>query len=389
MLPPALRTCVRLLIAASSLLSASHAFATAPALDPSNARGVFWKQQKLMQGSETNVSEAPGTWNYNRAAIFTQLKNQGVNVVVIDIDANVRLSAQSVRDEIGQFITDLYNWDTTMPIKVWLHQRRYFTGGTDLTKTPDQNDAEFDEAAQDLKSIFATVSTAVSAVIDGVRWGENGDATMDKHLKRAILYARKINATSYKGATGWLTNHSYIVNGYDMGCEFKGLLAAQDSVGFSAKIGPEVGAFGFAYKHFSDRPAGGMGAIYTAYRNSFSPPKADTVQTWMDFYRDELGLGELQTWRDTRNSSKLKNYIYVGDSADAVSTTPANSLDAMKQFFVPKIKPVFMIPVAATSEQSNSNSYYKDTKILFWMSGALASPTFTNSTSISEWSTGW
>lgn len=371
-------------------LLAARAFAGAPALDPSLARGVFWKQQKLEQGSEANVSEAPGTWGYNRSAIFTQLKNNGVNVVVIDIDTDIRLATYAAkRAEIGQFLTDLYNWDPSMPIKVWLHQRRYFNGGTDLNKTPDENDIEFDQAAQDIKSIFAAVSTAVSGLIDGIRWGENGDDNMTQHLKRAILYARKINATSYKGATGWLTNHSYIINGYKMGCEFSGLLAAQDATGFSAKIGPEVGAFAFAYKHFSDRPAGGMGAIYTAYRNSFSPAKPDSVQTWKEFYSDELGLDELQVWRDTRNSPKLKNYIYVGDSADSVSTTPANSLDALKQYFVPKIRPVFMIPVAAAAEKTVANSYYNENKVLFWMSGALATPTFTSSTSAAQWFNGW
>ena len=383
--PPVLRCA----LAALALATAGSLFAAAPALDPSDDRGVFWKQQKLERGSETNVSEAPGTWGYNRSAIFTKLKNEGVNVVVIDIDANIRNAPLAVRAEIGQFITDLYNWDTTMPIKVWLHQRRYFNGGTDLTQTPDQNDAEFGEAAQDLKSIFVEVSTAVSAIIDGVRWGENGDTSMPQHLKRAILYARKLNSTSFKGATGWLTNHSYIINGYDMGCEFSGLMAAQNAIDFSQKIGPEVGAFAFAYKHFSDRPAGGMGAIFTNYRNSFSPAKPDTVQTWKEFYSDELGLDELQTWRDTRNSPKLKNYIYVGDSADAYSTTPANSLDAMKQYFVPKIRPVFMLPVAATAEQSNPNTYYIQDKVLFWMSGPLSTPTFTTSTSATHWYNGW
>lgn len=382
----------------AAVLTGAALFATPPALDPSDARGVFWKQQKLEKGSEENVSEAPGTWDYDRGALFTKLKNEGVNVVVIDIDTDIRTTANAAkRAEIGDFIADLYNWDTTMPIKVWLHQRRYFNGGTDLAKTPDQNDAEFDEAAQDLKSIFQEVSTAESHVIDGIRWGENGDDNMAQHLKRAILYARKINATSYKGATDWLTNHSFIINGYQLGCEFSGLLNAQDSVGFSAKILPEVGAFAFAYKHYSNRATGGVGATFTAWCNSFSPAKTDTVANWKQFYKAEFGLDELQQWIHDRSSGKARNYIYVGDSADSVSTTPANSLDALKELSadgvtnlsIAKISPVFMLPFAAEAEKSNPMTYYNEEKVLFWLSGPLATPTFTTSTSAGEWYNGW
>ena len=388
----------RAAFAVAVLLAVSSVFATAPALDPSNARGVFWKQQKVQAGSEENASLAPGTWGYNRNAIFTKLKSVGINVVVIDVDANVSTSAANA---IGTFITDLYNWDTTMPIKVWLHQRRYFRGGTDLSKTPDQNDPEFQLAAQDIKAIFQAVGTSVSRLIDGIRWGENGDPNMATHLKRAILYARKINATSYEGATNWLTNHSYIINGFDMGCEFGGLLAAQDSVGFSAKILPQVGAFGFAYKHFCDRATGGISATFDAWRTSFNPDKLDTIDTWKQFYRAELGIDELQQWIRDRSSGKAKNYIYIGDSADALSTTPANSLEAMKEMSleahndpvnpIAKMRPVFMLPVAALSEKTKQNTYYKDEKVLFWMSGSTSSPTFTQTPAAiyDKWSLGW
>ncbi len=386
-MPPA-----RLLLTALAAFTTTSLFAAAPALNPSSARGVFWKQQKLEKNNEANVDEAPGTWGYDKAKIFTKLKNNGVNLIVIDVDTDIRLTEYAnKRTAIGNFLKALYAWDNTMPIRVYLHQRRYFRGTYDLTKTPDQNDVEFAQAADDIKSVFAAVTTAESALIDGIRWGENGNTGMQIHMKRAILYARKLNATALKGSTNWLKDHSFIINGYDMGCEFKGLTTAETAVNFSTLIAPECGAFGWAYKHFSDRPEGGIGGIYNLYRNSFTPAKTDSVQTWKDFYIAELGLDQLQAWRDSRTTAHahLKNYMYVGDSADSVSTTPANSLDAMKQFFSPKIRPVFMIPVAAASEKTNTNSYYNENKVLWWLGGTTTAPTFTNSTSYTQWSTGW
>jgi hypothetical protein len=291
-------------------------------LHPRELRGVFWKQEKVTDADGTHDNgQSPGDFGIQRTLLFDKLRQSGVNAVVVDINAEDTNTAPA---EVAAFVVDLYNWDTNCPIRIYFHQRRYFNGHVD-----PGDDAEVEESAGDFIEHLAAIQALkpeAAQLIDGIRWGENGDGTMQRHLKTAWRLAQKINLLS---GTNWLKNKSFIINGQEFGAYFNGIQAAATNLDFAAKIQAEVKYFALAYKHMV---SGGMMDAFDQWRTNFVPAKPDAVATWEEFIGGEFALAEAFAWA-TNQPAALGNVIFIGDSGDATRKTSDNAFAAIKNLF--------------------------------------------------------